>query len=170
MDMHQQIRADLPELLEAQRWANDQKAEFGIAPYVPFYRLSFSVTVGLINICLFEAGSSVRDSMVKARLCTLFSYLLSENLQACIRKGVPIEKQPAQLEFLASSYSRSHTGFVNPTRLAALLDDFLASCAAHKHISVHKFFGLCDCLGFRWQELRRMYLDEVKNGRLSHVA
>ncbi len=162
MDKHTLIKQQLPELLAFQNRVNFEMAENWAFQGYPWYR-------SVLVLCAGVIGQADDKHRVKLHLVEIFSKLLTENMEACIKKGTPIANNPGALEFLAGSYSRSFQGNSSEV-FSRRLDEFMGACASG-HIPVHKFWGLCACVGLEWPELRLMFLEHIGiNSEKSHAA
>lgn len=168
MNAHQQVRQELPELFKVQRAINNYDNE--VEDY-PWYRSALLSAAELVSFCGLQGEYTGPHGAIKTRLVGLFSRLLSEQLQITAKKQIAIELDPANLEFLASSYSRVFTGERSGREFNRLLDEFIGACATGHHIPVHKFFGLCHCLELSWDELKSLYLTQFdQNSWGKHAA
>ena len=163
MDMHALIKLQLQELLVVQDRMNGRVSENWAASEYPWYR---SVLALCGTVIIIPEDDRAR---IKGYLVSIFSRLLSENMQACIKKGLPIARNPAALEFLAGSYSRGFQAR-GAVSFHSQLDEFIGACAGG-HIPVHKFWGLCACVDLKWPELRLLFLSDFgENKALTHAA
>lgn len=160
--MYALIKKQLPELLVIQNQFNFEVAEDWAYKDFPWYRSTLVLCAEAI-----KAGGNI--DKIQVYLVEIFSELLSENMEACVKKGTPIGNSPAHLEFLAGSYSRSFQGNTLDM-FDRRLDEFMGTCATG-HIPVHKFWGLCACVDLQWPELRELYLAKFsKKEGVAHAA